>query len=195
MGSTEAAFIDPPWDHPLDVERALAVISESATISGMFYLALWEGAKRRGVTLAFKDTRYLAFRFYSLRDFAQLLAQAASLFYPGLSLREGLRRIGRLGPAALLRSTLGRVTLGAASGVHEVVAAFVKTYPLNVKPSRCTIEGQDPRSLLVRLSVPHFLDCHHVGAFEGALEHAGVRGRVLIAKRGDTDAFFRLEWR
>jgi uncharacterized protein (TIGR02265 family) len=195
MRVTEGAFVDPPWDHPLDVERSLLLIPESATISGMFYLALLEGSKRRGVTLAFKEVRYLPFRFYSLRGFAERLVQASSLFHPGLPLREGLRRIGRAGPAALLKSTLGKVTLGAASGVSEVVAAFIKTYPINVKPSSCSIEQQDQNSMRIRLSAPHFLDCHHVGAFEGALEHAGVKGRVLIAKRGETSADLLLQWR
>lgn len=187
--------MDPPWDHPLDAERSLLLIPESATISGMFYLALLEGSKRRGVNLAFKEGRYLPFRFYSLRGFAELLVPASSLFHPGVSLREGLRRIGKAGPAALLKSTLGKVTLGAASGVSEVVAAFIKTYPINVKPSSCSIEQEEENSIRIRLSVPHFLDCHHVGAFEGALEHAGVKGRVLIAKRGETSADLLLQWR
>lgn len=187
--------MDPPWDHPLDVELALSRIPESATISGMFYLALLEGAKRRGLAIRPQEARYLPFRFYSLRQFGELLVEASALFHPGASLREGLRRIGRVGPAALLKSTLGKVTLGAASGVHDVVAAFAKTYPINVKPSSCSVERLNEHSLQVRLSAPHFLDCHHVGAFEGALEHAGVTGRVLIAKRGDTAADLRLEWR
>lgn len=195
MRLADGAFVDPPWDHPLDVDRALLLIPESATISGMFYQALMEAAKRRNVSLRFKEPRYLPFRFYSLLEFSELLVRAASLFQPGVPLREGLRRIGRVGPAALLKSTLGKVTLGAASGVHEVVAAFAKTYPINLKPSSCTIERQDQNSMVVRLSAPHFLDCHHVGAFEGTLEHAGVKGGVRIAKRGDTAADLLLYWR
>lgn len=195
MRPPDRAFVDPPWDHPFDVDRALLLIPDSSTISGMFYHALMEGAKRRGIALRFKEPRYLPFRFYSLREFGELLVQASPGFHPGVSLREGLRRIGRVGPAALLTSTLGKVTLGAASGVHDVVAAFAKTYPINVKPSSCTIEAQDQRSMIVRLSVPHFLDCHHIGAFEGTLEHARVQGTVRIAKRGDTAADLLLEWR
>jgi uncharacterized protein (TIGR02265 family) len=194
MREVEGPFVDPPWERPLDVERALLLIPESATISGMFYLALVEGAKRRGVTIRFKEPRYLPFRFYSLREFAGLLAVASPSFHPGVSLREGLRRIGRAGPAALLRSTLGKVTLGAAAGVHDVVAAFIKTYPINVRPSSCSIESQSPGSMVVRLSAPHFLDCHHVGAFEGALAHAGVKGKVRIAKRSEVLADFLLAW-
>lgn len=194
MRAAERDFLAPPWEHPLDVERALAQIPESATISGMFYLALMEGAKRRQVELRFAQPRYLPFRFYSLREFGTLLVQACPLFYPGLSLRHGLRRSGRVGPAALLKSTLGKVTLGAAAGVHEVVTAFAKTYNLNVKPSRCEVEGQDEQSMVLRLDVPYFLDSHHVGAFEGALEHAGVKGEVLIARRSDTSADLLLRW-
>ncbi|RYZ04492.1 MAG: DUF2378 family protein [Myxococcales bacterium] len=195
MRPAERTFVDPPWDHPLDVDRALLLIPESATISGMFYQALAEGGKRRGVAMRFKEARYLPFRFYSLREFGELLVRACPLLHPGVSVREGLRRIGRAGPAALLKSTLGKVTLGAASGVHEVVTAFAKTYPINLKPSSCTVEHADHGSMVVRLSAPHFLDCHHVGAFEGTLEHAGVKGTVRIAKRADTAADLLLEWR
>ena len=195
MRLADRDFVTPPWDHPLDVERALALIPETATISGMFYLALVAGAKRRQVALPGADRRYLPFQFYSLRDFAQLLTQACPLFYPGMPLRDGLRRSGRAGPAALLSSTLGKVTLGAATGAYDVVSAFAKTYSINVKPSRCDVERHDQQSLVLRLEVPYFLDSHHVGAFEGALEHAGVKGEVLIARRTDTSADLQLKWR
>lgn len=194
MRPSERPFVDPPWEAPLDVERALVLIPDSATISGMFYLALVEGAKKRQVRLKFPEERYLPFRFYPLRAFAKLLVEACPLFYPGLPLRQGLRRSGKGGPAALLKSTLGKVTLGAASGVQEIVAAFAKTYSLNVRPSSCEVVRQGPSSMVVRLEVPYFLDSHHVGAFEGTLEHAGVTGTVRIARRSDLSANLLLEW-
>src|SRR5690348_17205959 len=110
-------FIEPPWAEPLDVPRVLAGIPESASIAGMFFLALQEGAERRQVSLTFSRPRYLPFGFYPVREFAPLLVEAAGKFYPQQSLREGLRRIGTAGPLAFLSSTLGKVTLGASEGV------------------------------------------------------------------------------
>jgi hypothetical protein len=82
------------------------------------------------VALEFPQPRYLPFGFYPVREFAPLLVTAADLFYPDLSLRQGLRRIGTAG-LAFLSSTLGKVTLGASEGVHATVAAIAETYGIN----------------------------------------------------------------
>ena len=190
-----SAFVPPSWTAPLDAERAIADMPESATIAGMFFLALIEGAERRQVDLAPPRSRYLPFGFYPVREFARLLVEAAPLFYPNASLRHGLRLIGKVGPTALLSSTLGKVTLGVAEGVHAAVTAIVKTYSINVRPSRCEVLATDARSMIVRLDdVPHFVDCHHVGVFEGCLEYAGAQGSVSIYSRGPRDADLRLSW-
>jgi uncharacterized protein (TIGR02265 family) len=188
-------FIEPPWAEPLDVKRVLGQIPESASIAGMFFLALTVGAERRQVALAMPRPRYVPFSFYPVREFAPLLVAGAGLFHPHSSLREGLRRIGGVAPAAFLSSTLGRVTLGASEGVHATVSAIAKTYAINTRPSRCAIMKTEPRSMVVALDdVWYFLDSHHVGVFEGTLEHAGVQGRVRIHRRSETAADLLLEW-
>ena len=193
--SSVSAFVEPPWAKPLDAERVLAKIPETASIAGMFFLALQDGAERRQVQLSFPKARYLPFGFYPVREFAPLLVQAAGAFYPQVSLREGLRRIGTAGPVAFLSSTLGKVTLGASEGVHATVSAIAKTYAINTRPSRCEVKNAGPRSMIVSLDdVMYFLDCHHVGVFEGTLQYAGVDGRCRIASRGDTAADLLLEW-
>jgi uncharacterized protein (TIGR02265 family) len=189
-----SAFTEPPWSAPLDATRAIAAMPDEATIAGMFFLALLEGAERRQVQLAFPRARYLKFGFYPLREFARLLVEAAGQFYPDVSLRQGLRRIGKVGPAAFLSSTVGKVTLGAAEGVHAAVTAIAKTYSVNVRPSRCEVQSAAPRSLVLRLEVPHFLDSHHVGVFEGALDYAGAQGDVRIHRHGERSAHLRLSW-
>lgn len=166
-----------------------------ATIAGMFFLALRDGAQRRQLQLAALRPRYLPFGFYPVREFARMLVEAAPRFHPNASLRQGLRLIGRVGPTALLSSMLGKVTLGAAEGVHAAVTAVAKTYCVNVRPSRCEVLSTTPRSLVIALrDVPHFLDCHHVGVFEGCLEYAGAQGAVRICSHGDRDADLLLEW-
>jgi uncharacterized protein (TIGR02265 family) len=190
-----ATFVDPPWAEPLDAAGVIARIPATATIAGMFFLALQEGAERRQVPLTFPKPRYLPFGFYPVREFAPLLVEAAGVFYPQLTLREGLRRIGTAGPQAFLSSTLGKVTLGASEGVHAAVAAIAKTYAINTRPSRCEVKHAGPRSMILSLDdVVYFLDCHHVGVFEGTLQYAGVDGRVKIASRSETSADLLLEW-
>ncbi|HYP88026.1 MAG TPA: DUF2378 family protein [Polyangiaceae bacterium] len=195
MPAPLSAFVEPPWSAPLDAPRAIAAIPEQAQIRGMFFLALIEGAERRQITLAVPKRRYLQFGFYPVKEFATLLVEAATRFHPDVALRQGLRRIGKVGPAALLSSTLGKVTLGASEGVQAAVTAIVKTYAINVRPSSCDVTEAGPRALIVRMdNVPHFLDCHHVGVFEGALEYAGACGEVRIYSRGQRAADLLLRW-
>jgi uncharacterized protein (TIGR02265 family) len=190
-----SAFSEPPWDAALDAERVIARVPETATIAGMFFLALAEGAERRQVPLPLPRARYLPFGFYPVKEFAPLLVTAAGSFYPDKSLREGLRRIGGAAPVAFLTSTLGRVTLGASEGPHAMVSAIAKTYAINTRPSRCEVLESSPRSMLIRLEdVWYFLDSHHVGVFEGTLHFAGVQGRVRIAGRSETSADLQLDW-
>jgi uncharacterized protein (TIGR02265 family) len=189
-------FVEPPWAAPLDVERVLAAVSPSATIAGMFFLAIMEGSQRRQVPLPFARARYLPFGFYPIREFVPLLVLAAQRFYPQQTLREGLRRIGASGPAAFLSSTLGRVTLGSSQGAHATVSAIAKTYSINIRPSRCEVVQSLPHSMRVSFdAVPYFLDSHHVGVLEGTLLYAGVEGSVRICSRSETAADLWLEWR
>lgn len=188
-------FVEPPWAAPLDVTRALASIPEQAAIAGMFFMALSDGAERRQVRLAFSRPRYLPFGFYPVREFAPLLVEAAERFYPTLPVRQGLRLIGRVGPKALLSSMLGKVTLGAAEGVQASVTAVAKTYAINIRPARCEVVHSGEGSMVVSLdSVPYFLDCHHVGVFEGCLEYAGAQGEVRMYPRGERAADLLIRW-
>jgi uncharacterized protein (TIGR02265 family) len=190
-----SGFVEPPWAAPLDAAGALARIPPGATIAGMFFLALVDGAQRRQVELPFPRDRYLPFGFYPISEFAPLLVAAAERFYPELPLRQGLRRIGTSGPVAFLSSTLGKVTLGASEGAQAMVAAIAKTYAINVKPSRCDITETTARSMILSMEgMPYFLDSHHVGVFEGTLHYAGVEGTVLIRSRGDFAADLKLSW-
>jgi len=195
LGIELGRFQEPPWTAGLDVPRALASITADSTIAGMFFLAVLEAAKRRGISLNGNRERYLPFGFYPVADFAPLLVSAAGLFHPKLSLRQGLRAIGAAGPAVLAKTVLGKVTLGSAIGVHSVIDAVANTYSVNIRPCRCSVTHRAERACVVSLdNVQHFLDSHHVGVFEGTMTHAGVAGRVRIAKKSEVTAEFLLEW-
>ncbi|MFZ5890645.1 MAG: DUF2378 family protein [Myxococcota bacterium] len=195
MRSRASEFVEPPWGAVIPVEATLAAIPDDSTIAGMFYLALLDGAKRRNIELSLPKQRYQAFGFYSAKDFARALVQACRLFYPDRSLRQALRAIGMVGPKAFAESTLGKVTLGSAPDVHTAVSAIAKTYAVNIRPSQCAVLESKPRSMILSLeNVHYFLDSHHVGVFEGTLEHVGVRGRVRIASRSSSAADLLIEW-
>lgn len=193
-GAPEPQFSDPPWDAPLDAARELAAIPASAQIRGMFINPVLQEAKKAGVSLA-KRERYVPFQFYSLREHAELLIEAATLLFPKMPLRKGLRRLGRGAPNAFIASTLGRVVLQSAEGVPAILDAFAKGYELNMRPGRASVEQRQAKVLDVTLEHIHFfIDSHHVGAFEGALTFAGERGTIRVHRSGEASAILRLEW-
>jgi uncharacterized protein (TIGR02265 family) len=193
--SSEAPFVEAPWGAPLDVDAAFRSIPATATISGMFIAPLALEAKRLGVVLPSARERYVQYRFYPLLEHAQVLVETCQRLYPSRTLRQALRKLGRGAPRALVASTLGKVVLGSAQGVNDVVDAMAKAYPLNARPSRVEVLERGEGRAVVRLEeMYYFLDSHHVGAFEGALRYAGVQGRVLVSRRSDTSADLLLEW-
>jgi uncharacterized protein (TIGR02265 family) len=188
-------FVDPSWNAPLDGAGVVKAIPDSATIAGMFLEPLAHAMRQAGVTGQVARERYTPFRFYPLREHAKLLLEACERLYPNKPLRQALRKLGRAAPAALLSSTLGRVTLGAAQGPLEIVQALAKSYSLNLRPSLAEVREERPGRLIVRLSSVHyFLDSHHVGVFEGALQHAGVRGSVKINSHDPHTADLLCTW-
>jgi uncharacterized protein (TIGR02265 family) len=190
-----ARFEEPPWGAPFEKAEEILAIPETAEMAGMFLAPLVITAKRRGVVLPSARERYLPFKFYPLREHASLLIESCELLLPDVPIRLALRKLGRGAPAALIASTLGKVVLGSAQGVHAVVEAMVKAYPLNVRPSQTSILSSGPTEMIVRFDEVHyFLDSHHVGALEGALKHAGANGRVLIHSRSRSSADFLVEW-
>jgi uncharacterized protein (TIGR02265 family) len=187
---------EPPWRSPLDVHRQLDAIPPEATISGVFLSSLFEMALARGVTLASRRDRYLPFRRYPLREHAELLVEASTACWPREPLRQGLRRIGRGSPKALVQSMLGRIVLGSVEGPADLVRAMARSYPMHVNPGSVEVVELARGELVVRLrDITYFLDCHHVGVFEGVLRHAGVEGGVSIHNHSAKDADFLLRFR
>jgi uncharacterized protein (TIGR02265 family) len=188
-------FVDPPWNEPLDAEAAVLAVPEDALVRGFMTIPMIAEAKKLGMSWQPPRARYIPFNFYPLREHVQMLVWHCTALFPDLSLREALRKLGRGAPNALLGSTVGKVTMGSAEGVRDIVTAFTKAYELSLQPCSTEIIRDGRRHIIVSLaSVPYFLDCHHVGAFEGAMKRAGVRGTVAINVLSNAAAHFLLEW-
>lgn len=188
-------FIEPPWAESLDAESEIAAIPETSQVRGLLIAPMLADLKKRGWKKPLPRERYVGFNLYPLREHARLLVDTCQMLFPDKPLRESLRKVGRAAPAAFSASTLGKVTLGAAEGVHDIVTAFAKGYELNMQPGRAVVTEMNRRSMIVSLDdVHYFIDSHHIGAFEGALKRAGVRGQVLIARRARGAAELLLQW-
>lgn len=194
--SSEREYDEPPWDAPLDAAACLRAIPESAQVTGMFLEPLAEAVRAVGKAVPSARDRYVAFRFYPLREHATLMLEACSAVYPDRSLRQALRAFGRGAPKALISSTIGKVMLGSTTGVEEAIRAMVKAYALNLKPCQVEVSGTRDCCVHLRLDdVHYFLDSHHVGVFEGVLRYAGAKNpRVTIRAYGPTRADLRCSW-
>lgn len=189
-------FAEPNWQAPLDPQKALLAIAETATITGMFLEPIAKEARRRRIALPSARERYVAFRFYPLREHVRLLIEACAEFYPDRPLRLAMRSLGRAAPAALLTSTLGRASVGSAQGTLAIIEAMAKSYAVNLPGSNVVLLEPSKHDCIVRLSgVPYFLDSHQVGVFEGVLRYAGIKdGSVLLRSHSSTDADLLCRW-
>ena len=196
MTIVKSNYVEPAWDAPLDIDGCMRLIPESATVSGMFLEPLVEMARARHQVLRSGRERYVPFRFYPLREHAALLVETCALAYPRLPLRQALRKLGRAAPDALLRSTIGKITLGSASGPADVIRAMAQAYPLNVRPCRVDVIELTHGRAVVRIEELHyFLDSHHIGAFEGVLRFGGAASaKVRICMYTPSDADLLLTW-
>jgi uncharacterized protein (TIGR02265 family) len=103
--------------------------------------------------------------------------------------------MGRGAPQNLMSSTVGKVVLGPAQGIHAVLDTISQTYPINLRPSKGEVIERGERFAIVRLSdVHYFLDCHHVGIMEGVLRYAGERGTVRIRPIGPGAMDYLVAW-
>lgn len=193
--AASARFIEAAWDTPLDIDAELATIPEYAQVRGTMIAPVQAMLKKRGWKKASSRERYLPFTLYPLREHAALLVEYCHCVFPQKPLRQALRKVGRAAPQAFGVSTLGRVTLGSAEGVQDIVSAFAKAYELSLDPGRAVVTEVRSRRMVVSLEdVYYFLDSHHVGSFEGILKQAGLSGSVLIARRGVASADLLLQW-
>ncbi|HMJ09821.1 MAG TPA: DUF2378 family protein, partial [Polyangiaceae bacterium] len=146
-----AFFSAPDWGAPLNAARLIAAIPDDAVIAGMFLQAIVLEAKRRHVPLPSARERYVPFGFYPQREHATLLVEASAAFYAERPIRAALRSLGRAAPKALATSTVGKVVVGCEDGVHEIIAAFSRTYAINVRPSQANVVETGPNQCIVRL--------------------------------------------
>ncbi|MFO0658534.1 MAG: DUF2378 family protein [Polyangiaceae bacterium] len=192
----EDGFVLPDWEAPIDVEHAIQNTPAGAVIKGMFLAPMAAELRRRGQPLDGQRERYLGFQDYPLREHMRLLVHCARVFYPELSLRQGLRKLGRGAVLAFLESTIGRVTWAAADGgPPALLQALARAYSVTMTGADVSVLELSATSARLRfVSVYSYLDSHHVGIFEGALRSAGYRPTVRVKVISQADADFALEF-
>jgi len=191
----DESFQDPPWDAPLDVAACVAAIPPEAKVKGLFMLPMVLELQRQGLVISGARERYLPFSDYPLVEHVNLLVESARLLFPGLPMRQGLRKLGRGAVRAFTDTTIGKVVWANAEHLQGALDSVAKGYDLTIRPSRVEVVERAATHARVRLDhVHYFLDSHHVGIFEGVMRACGVNGSVRIRLDSATSGDYRLQW-
>lgn len=185
----------PVMREPLNVAQALSVIPEHAVAKGYLIRAVVRAAERFGAVLPSARSHYVPFDDYPLREHARLMCEACDVIYADLPLREGLRRIGWYTPGAFAQTLIGKLRLAGSPDVLSVIDAIAAGYEASLSHGRVTVENWSDGYAELRLTdVYHFLDCHHVGVFEGCVRHVRGRGSVQMYQRDVSNAQLIVRW-
>jgi uncharacterized protein (TIGR02265 family) len=190
-----AGFSEPLWDAPVDVEAEARALPASATIKGLFLLPMVAEATRRRLVLRAARDRYLPFVDYPLIEHLRLLIEAAHAFYPELSTRRGLRRLGRAAPRAIGETLVGKVHWSTVTDITSGLEYGARMYAITAPSSRVVILENAPGQARLRLEGSHcFVDSNHVGTWEGILRACDVEGTVAVRIESSRTAELALEW-
>lgn len=190
-----AELLEPDWGAPLDVDAYVGAVPPGASAKGMFSAAILETAKSRGLPLPAARERYLSFEDVPMREYILLLVQAARVFFPDTTLRQGLRKLGRATRDVFERSIVGAVFMSTGDDLPGAIAAAAKAYAIMTPPSRFEILESTPKRIVVSLtSVYNFLDCHHVGVLEGLARGHGIQVAARVRLHSMFDGEIELTW-
>jgi uncharacterized protein (TIGR02265 family) len=193
-------YLAPLWDAPLDADAHVSAIPEGALIKGFFSSTILNEARRRGLSLGRDDEKYLPFLDYSLRDHNRLIVDAAKTFWPELSIRRALRKIGRAAIFSLRETTFGKAVLGGVMQPETVMRALAstgRTYTTTFSkptPSFELTETGEQSAILRLRDAWGFPDSEQIGVIEGVCRACSTRVDVRVAVLGPADAEFLCTW-
>ena len=188
-------FAPPDFSAPLDLAGHLAKLGAHAAVKGTVAATVVDAVNAAGRP-PITSKRFMPFRDYPMAEVLELQVAGATALYPGLPIREGLRRLGADGFASFMKTLLGRVMYGVfGNTVSSVFRVANKGFEVmqNTGTVR-TIIVDDNAVKLVFASTYTFLDSHHVGIVEGALAACGRTGVVGVKLESPTDGEIYAAW-
>jgi uncharacterized protein (TIGR02265 family) len=163
-----------------DVAARIEATPETAKVKGMYVDSFLRVLDQFGVPRP-TTQRYIAFKDYPLRDFMRMLVEACPKLHPDYSLKEALRRQGRLVYPTLISSTVGKVVFAIAGRSWEAALPLAsRGYEISLNPGSATLEDVTPTSAVLALrDVYNFADSFQLGVMEGAMEVFHIDGTVV----------------
>lgn len=182
-----------PLRGTVDVEQQAAAVPPSHVVKGMFFANLArilgpEGFEQLVPTLSVPPTRgrYLAFKDYPQSDYVRLSCAAAAHRFPGVDLREGMRRLAREDFDTFTSSTLGRVIMAVVRDPRTALLRCPSVYE-KVAPGDWTIEAHDLEPGTTRIEFQRYPTdwAYTLGQLEGVVLHYEVDPETTVTELGD----------
>lgn len=189
-----------PLTGDLDLDALHAWTPKADALKGMFFsdmVALlsktgWEGLRVK-LEHPPKLGRYVPFSEYPIRDI-QLIQRAVVLErYPKLGLREGFRRLGRLGVETFRKSTIGTVIFATLSDPLSAMKKYPEARNLLTRAGNVTTELTGERMATVRYTGFHGVAEYDGGILEAAVMHFHALPATVVAIDGET-ATYDVSW-
>lgn len=174
------AFSGPPSSDPREFESRIQTTPANATVKGMYIESFLRTFDQRNLPRP-SHKRYVTFKDYSLRDYMRMLLDACPVLYPECSIREALKRQGRLVYPTLLDSTVGKVIFAIAGRNWQMALPLAsRGWEISLNPGSAKLLDVTPTSAVLALrDVYNFADSYQVGIMEGAMETFLVEGTVV----------------
>jgi uncharacterized protein (TIGR02265 family) len=187
-------FAEPAWSQPIDFAARLAAVPAHAAVRGMF-LQLLIDSSARTVSVKLPAKRYIGFKNYPMREYVELLAQAAA-GNRALTAAECVRRLGRGVYPTYEQTITGTAIFGIAGrNFARVIEASPTAYKVSLQPSIVRVRSLGSHHAEVELRQTYNLpDFHQVGIWEGAMQVCGVTGHIKthVIDYGAVD--FEIDW-
>ena len=170
-----SAFEGIDWSAPLDAATWIDGVPSEHQIRGMFPDKVAKLAAESGHAIG--RSRYIAFKFYPLKEHIELMAEAVPLLYPDAGMREGLRRLGAHATPTLQDSMIGRVFSSFVGGSPVGALSLVgKSYTTTRNGGTAkTVHYEEQRHLVISFrDVWDYPEALHVGIVEAFLQGMGI---------------------
>lgn len=140
--------------------------------------------------------RIQQFKDYPLREYMELLLDAAVTLSPEDLPKEGLRRLGQLAIPTFAHSIVGGVIMSTVGKNWELCLKMVsRGYEVSLKPGKAVVaELSNDRALVQLRGIWNFGDSYQVGVIEGLMQSCDIRGTVVVEALSKCDPDLRLHW-
>ncbi|HVU05590.1 MAG TPA: DUF2378 family protein [Polyangiaceae bacterium] len=171
----------------LDPEAVAAQLPKSYVVKGMFFARLLAqlGPGFSAIEPKLEQPprlgRYVPFSDYPQSDYVRVSTATAQKVFPGVPLREALRRLGREDFSVFAGSTVGKVILAV---VGDARTALLRTPTIYMKmaPGDWVVTGEEVNDRVVRLQFSPVYGTweYQVGQLEGLVMNYGGEPKITI---------------